>query len=45
MFETLMEMISDGPGQIKDKLNYFDKQYPSQTINVGEPNKTQEYEN
>ena len=45
MFETLMEMISDGPGQIKDKLSYFDKQYPSQTINVGEPNKTQEYEN
>ena len=45
MFETLMEMISDGPGLIKDKLNYFDKQYPSQTINVGEPNKTEEYEN
>jgi hypothetical protein len=45
MFETLIEMISDGPGLIKDKLNYFDKQYPNQTINVSEPNKTEEYEN
>lgn len=45
MFETLMDMISDGPGLIKDKLNYFDKQYPSQTINVGEPNKTEQDEN
>lgn len=45
MFETLIEMISDGPGLVKDKINYFDKQYPNQTINVSEPNKTEEYEN
>jgi hypothetical protein len=45
MFENMMEMVTDAGGQIKDKMNYLDKQYPNQTINVGEPNKTEEYEN
>jgi DNA repair ATPase RecN len=45
MFENVMEMVTDAGGQIKDKMNYLDKQYPNQTINVGEPNKTEEYEN
>lgn len=45
MFENIMEMVTEAGGQIKDKINYFDKQYPTQTINVGEPNKTEEYEN
>jgi DNA repair ATPase RecN len=45
MFENIMEMVTDAGGQIKDKMTYFDKQYPTQTINVGQPNKTEEYEN
>jgi DNA repair ATPase RecN len=45
MFGNIMEMVTDAGGQINDKMAYFDKKYPSQTINVGEPNKTEEYEN